>query len=472
MRFFGKGDEKEEAKPEARKDGASESQRLAAKAEQARKLEVKKGAPLKTFVLGLLPHEKLGGVGPERFEEGVRAALPKGTRIVRLATPDAALDASVAATRAAAEPGVRLFEIEGTLDVNETILLLQEKGLLEGQVDLALDRCVVLFRATGRLAGLTGAAESVDRFGFKYRDAVREPRGLRPVPAVGRPQALARRRRLSRGVSALAHDSLRGREDGALALGLAGEHGRRGGTAVGAPARQGRLARRVRARVRREVLLRFSFQGAEIKIMRFNLKILSNKLTNEFSTYRNLPLSLESLPKEVQDRLNRDPERYRALKEPGKFGQGFDLVRRAYEDLAGEYFQLDRVTTPASSSASGPLPRMPGHPTPAPTSTSTSTSSAATSGPQIAPAGSDSTEPAPEPVAASEAPEPVASDSRHGETTAARPATPASALPKPVSATIRGGVRKGDVGMALPLAPKTPKQPSESEPQRNGPSST
>src|SRR5581483_8688105 len=105
-----------------------------------------------------------------------------------------------------------------------------------------------------------------------------------------------------------------------------------------------------------KILLRFSFQGAEIKIMRFNLKVLSN----EFSTYRNLPLSLDSIPKEVQDRLNRDPERFRVLKEPGKFGSSFDLVKRAYEELGGDYFQIERT---APVTPSGPTPRASAPPT-------------------------------------------------------------------------------------------------------------
>ena len=66
----------------------------------------------------------------------------------------------------------------------------------------------------------------------------------------------------------------------------------------------------------KKILLRFAFQGAEITIMRVNLKVLSNRVTNEFSVYRSLPLSPESLPKEVQDRMNREPERFRPVREP------------------------------------------------------------------------------------------------------------------------------------------------------------
>lgn len=452
MRFFGKGEEKEkdkekdEPKPEAKKDAATESQRLAAKAEASRKVEVKKGSPLRTFVVGLIPHEKLGLVSPERFEEGLRAALPKGTRVQRITGPDPLTEGPVALTRAPGEGAVRLYELEGALDVNETILLLQEKGLLEGQVDLGLDRAVVLFRATGRLAALSGAAELVDRFGFKY-----EMRCESHEVFVQYPPSDVHKRWLADDDYRAAYQRWRTQRS---------EDARTGRWHSGWPASTGDEAGPPWVRLRakdgkpdeyalefdEKILLRFSFQAAEIKIMRFNLKILSNKLTNEFSTYRNLPLSLESLPKEVQDRLNREPEKYRALREPGKFGASFDLVRRAYEDLGGEYFQLDRVVAPpASSSSSGALPKV----TPPPSSQ-----------PPVPPPPltSESTEHWSE--ANGHAPDPrdlLPTDSRDGEPPAPLPpATPSGSSKTQTSSTLRGGVRKSDVGLALPTAPKKP----------------
>jgi hypothetical protein len=456
MRFFGgKSDDKEESKSEPRKEPPpSESQRLTPKTEP-KKLDVKKGSPLKTFILGLVPHEKLGGVGDERFEEGLRATLPKGTRVSRV-TSDVI----------APVDGARLFEVEGSLELNETILLLQEKGLLEGQVDLALDRCLLVFRATGRIAALSGAAELVDRFGFRY-----DMRCESHEVFVQYPPADVHKRWLADDDYRAAYQRWRTQrsEDPKAAKWHSGWPASTGDE-TGPPwvrlrAKEGK-SDEYALEFDEKILLRFSFQGAEIKIMRFNLKVLSNKLTNEFSTYRSLPLSLESIPKEVQDRLNREPDRYRALKEPGKFGTSFDLVRRAYEELGGEYFTVERILPVPGTSSSQPRPApvssasspAPAPPAPAPSvpveGSHWSDQPAVSNASDYVPSDSQESEDAVAKIAAAPPPKKDLAPTTPKESQPASARAPTNpAMPRPQS-TLRGGLRKSDVGVALPLAPK------------------
>src|SRR5581483_1096005 len=115
------------SRDEAKKEDAAkraESDRLQAKPDP--KASAKKTTSLKTFVIGLRPNEKLANLPPERFEEGLRAILAKGTKVARVEAPGSL-----------ARDEVRFFEIGlQQQEMPEVLALLLEKGLLDGQVQL------------------------------------------------------------------------------------------------------------------------------------------------------------------------------------------------------------------------------------------------------------------------------------------------------------------------------------------------
>src|SRR3954451_6327545 len=90
MGFFTRDESK---KDDAPKKG--ESERLTGRLDS--KAMPKKTTSLKTFVVGLRPNEKLANLPAERFEEGLKLLLPKGTRVSRVEGPPplAARDATL-----------------------------------------------------------------------------------------------------------------------------------------------------------------------------------------------------------------------------------------------------------------------------------------------------------------------------------------------------------------------------------------
>src|SRR4051812_21236980 len=95
MGFFTRDEGK---KDEGAKKG--ESERLTAKIDL--KTLPKKTASLKSFVIGLRPNEKLSNLPSDRFEDGLKALLPKSTRVARVEGSPAL---------ASRDSGVRFFEI-------------------------------------------------------------------------------------------------------------------------------------------------------------------------------------------------------------------------------------------------------------------------------------------------------------------------------------------------------------------------
>src|SRR2546421_4846706 len=150
MGFFGRDNEEKRAE-EAKKQ--AESQRLTAKL--AAQPVVKAPQPkvaLKSFVLGLATSEKLSAIPNEKFEEGLRNALPRGTRVSKV--DPGSLD--LAPRRA----GVRYFEIGlEPQNMAEAINALVEKGILEGQVNVSLDQVAVTCGAVGKAATIHMSGE-------------------------------------------------------------------------------------------------------------------------------------------------------------------------------------------------------------------------------------------------------------------------------------------------------------------------
>ncbi len=332
MGFFSRDENK---KDEGSKK-APESERLTGKIDP--KALAKKVTSLKTFVIGLKPNAKLGNIPPERFEEGLKQALPKGTKITRAEGP---------AALAGRETSVRFYELQlPSLELNETLALLLDKGLLDGQVQLALDQCVVLCEASSKSAQVALVGETLDRSGMRFTIRTDSPEVLVQYPPID-----VHKRWLADDDYRAAYGRWRTqRTDDTKPVRWHGSWAQAGSDDAGPPwvrlkPRDGKTDE-YSLDFEDSMLLRFAFQGAVIRIERFNLKILANRLTGELATYRSLPLSLESIPKEVQDRINREPDRFKPLREAGKFGTSFDLVRMAYEELGGDYFQVELPATP------------------------------------------------------------------------------------------------------------------------------
>src|SRR5262249_17527687 len=73
-----------------------ESERLATKAIEAKPVPKKAtSSVLGSFVLGLRPNDKLENLPAERYEEGLRAVLPKGSKVTRLEGPLLVTDLSI-----------------------------------------------------------------------------------------------------------------------------------------------------------------------------------------------------------------------------------------------------------------------------------------------------------------------------------------------------------------------------------------
>lgn len=407
MGFFTRDDGKKD-------DGAkrTDSERLTAKVDP--KVPPKKTASLKTFVIGLRPNEKLSNLPAERFEEGLKAVLPKGTRVAR-----------VEGNNLLAEAGLRLFEIGLTgQEMPEVLSLLMEKGLLDGQVQVSLDQCIVLCEASGKSAQVALAAESLERSGMRFTVRTDSPEVLVQYPPIDvHKRWLADddyRAAYGRWRTQRTDDTKPPRWHGSWAAAASDDAGP---PWVRLKPRDGKSDEYV-LDFEDSMLLRFAFQGAVIRIERFNLKILANKLTGELALYRSMPLSLESIPKEVQDRMNREPERFKPLREPGKFGASFDLVRTAYEELGGDYYQVELPATPPPALAvpvAAPVPVTPVAPTEYPSSKPTAESVSLQSGPITKPADLSPAMPAP-----------------GGEKKSLPPPRLGTVAPPPASGTLRG----------------------------------
>jgi hypothetical protein len=351
MAFFSKSEKKDEPKkeePPRAPDATPRTGRVEAKPEKK---------TLRSFVLGLATSEKLAGVANEKLEEGLKAVLPKNTKVTRIEPPE-----SLVGIAKSMRETMRFFEVAlSAQEMPLALAALSEKGLLDGQVEVSLEQCVLVARASGKVAAVTIAAEPLDSVGLRF-----EIRGGSTEVQVQYPPVEVHKRWLADDDYRAAYTRWRAQrsEDG----------GKGPKWQSGWPAANGEEAPpwiRLRAKDGKtdefalefdeKILLRFAFQGAEITIMRFNLKVLANKLTNEFGVYRSLPLSLGSVPKEVQDRMNREPERFKPLKDSGRFGPSFDLVRAAYESLGDDYFffQAGEARSPAASAASGSSQRIP-----------------------------------------------------------------------------------------------------------------
>ncbi|MEZ0229711.1 MAG: hypothetical protein ACAI25_13870 [Planctomycetota bacterium] len=323
---------------EGKKDDGSrkaESERLTGKLDP--KSVAKKTTSLKSFVIGLKPGEKLANLPAERFEEGLKALLPKGSKVAR----------AVAPALTGRDASVRFFELSlPAQELPEALSLLLDKGLLDGQIQLALDQCVVLCDATSKSAQVALVAESLERSGMRFTIRTDSPEVLVQYPPID-----VHKRWLADDDYRAAYGRWRTqRSDETKPVRWHGGWAPAAADDAGPPwvrlkPRDGKTDEYV-LDFDDSMLLRFAFQGAVIRIERFNLKLLANRLTGELATYRSMPLSLESIPKEVQDRINRDPERFKALREPGKFGTSFDLVRTAYEELGGDYYQIELPATP------------------------------------------------------------------------------------------------------------------------------
>ena len=294
MGFFG-GKEKEEGK----KDVGSESQRLTGRIDStkvaAAPLPVaapvaapapRRALQIRTFLLGLVTSDKLAHVPTERFEDGLRAALPKDAKIRRVEAPPG-------------REGGRHFEVSlAGQDMTDALAAICERGILDGQVQIALDQCTVQCKAETRNSSVSLVAEAVERLGARfavradssdvqvqyppvevhrrwaadedYRSTYERWRLLRSEPDAGKPP------RWSAGWPAASGDE--------------------GGNPpwIKVRAREGKSDEHP-LEFDERVFLRFAFQGADITINRFNLKILVNKVTSEYAVYRSLPLSLESI---------------------------------------------------------------------------------------------------------------------------------------------------------------------------------
>lgn len=337
---------------EAKKDDGgrrSDSERLAAKSDP--KLASKKSPSLKTFVIGLRPNEKLANLPAERFEDGLKALLPKGTRVAHVESP---------APLAGRDAHIRFFEIAlAAQEMAEALALLSEKGLLDGQVSVALDQCIVVCDATGRNSQVGVTGEPLDRSGLRFTIKTDSPEVLVQYPPID-----VHRRWLADDDYRAAYGRWRTQRSDDVK-----PPRWHAGWAPAAPDDPGPPWVRLKPKDGKgdeyvldfedAMLLRFAFQGAVIRIERFNLKVLSNKLTGELAVYRSLPLSLESIPKEAQDRMNRDPERFKPLREAGKFGASFDLVRAAYEELGGDYYVTEVPPSPPSPPSTPATPAAP-----------------------------------------------------------------------------------------------------------------
>jgi hypothetical protein len=338
MGFFTRDEGKKEDPPKK-----AESERILPKPEPKPVAPKKTGASLKTFVLGLRASDKLATLPPERFEEGLRAVFPKGTRVVLVAPPQV-LDR---------DDSLRFFEVglaQG--DMTEALTTVLDKGLLDGLVTVNFDQCVVVCEAVGKSAQVAITGETIDRSGMRFTVKSESPEVLVQYP----PMDVHRRW--------LADDDYRAAY-GRWRTQRSDEAKPPRWHAGWAPASDDAGPPWVKLKAlgkpdeyvldfEDSMLLRFAFQGAVIRIERFNLKILTNKLTGESALYRSLPLSFESIPKDVQDRMNREPDRFRQVRETGRFGASFDLVRTAYEELGGDYHQLELPASPPISPVTSP----------------------------------------------------------------------------------------------------------------------
>ena len=343
MGFFTRDEGKKE-------EGArKESDRLATKAAAETKTHPKKVASvLGSFVLGLRPNDKLENLPAERYEEGLRSILPKGSKVTRLEGPLLVTDLSI-----------RFYEVVlPAQDMPDALAILMGKGILDGQIQVKFEQCVVVCEAVGRSAQVAIVGDTIDRSGMRFTLKTESTEVFVQYP----PLEVHKRW--------LADDDYRaayGRwrtQRGDEAKPPRWHSGWPAVASDDAPppwvrlkAREGNSGEYV-LDFEDSMLLRFAFQGAVIRIERFNLRLTTNKLTNELAVYRSLPLSPESLPKDIQDRMNREPERFKSLREPGRFGPTYDLVRVAYEELGGDYYQVE-MPPPGSVMPATPPPPPP-----------------------------------------------------------------------------------------------------------------
>lgn len=292
---------------------------------------------IRSFLLGLATSDKLVAVATERLEEGLRAALPKDARVRRIESP----------------PGheqERNFEVTlGSGDMTEALAAICEKGILDGYVQVSLDQCLVVCRAEAHNTPVNLLAETMDRMGARFTvhaESTDVQIQYPPVEVHRRwapdddYKATYERWRAQRSEP---DPSKTPRWSAGWPGGASDDQGNPPWVKV--RAREGKPNEHV-VEFDDRVFLRFAVHGADITINRFNLKILVNKVTSEYAVYRSLPLSLETMPKEIQDRIAREPERFKPLREPGRFGASFDLVRQAYEEAGGDYFQYENPSTP------------------------------------------------------------------------------------------------------------------------------
>jgi hypothetical protein len=289
---------------------------------------------IKTFVIGLAATDKLAPVGDARFEEGLRSSLPPGASVTRVGHADG---------------GVRLFEVGlvGVEDMTDVLSALVERGLLNGEVKLALDRCMVVCKATGVNAPLGMSGEPIERTGMRVtiRSTSSDVQLQYPPAEIHK----------------------RWQPDDDYRDAFAKWRAQRGGDAPGrwhgswpaqanlqdAPPWVKLVPNGPGAYIIEfddAVQLRFAFQGAETTIMRFNLRVMLNTVTAETAVYKSLPVSLESIPRDLVERMNKEPERFAPLRAPGQFGASYDLVRQLWEEAGGDYFHLE---TPHGTSGSG-----------------------------------------------------------------------------------------------------------------------
>jgi hypothetical protein len=358
MGFFTR-DEAKKDDPSKRDDSQRVTGKIDAKAVAVVPAAAKRSFSLKTFVLGFRPSEKLQTLPAERFEEAIKGALPKGTRVTHVSGPMAL----------ARDNSIHYFEIVlPDREMPEALGAILEKGLLDGQLQVALSECVVMCDASGKNSQISMMAEVIPGAGTRFTIRTDSPEVYVQYPPVD-----VHRRWLADDDYRAAYGRWRTERSDDVKPAKWHSGWAAGGTDDAGPpwirlkARDGNPSEYY-LEFDDNISLRFAFQGAVISIQRFNLKVLANRLTGELAVYRSLPLSLESMPKEVQDRMNREPERFKPVREPGRFGANYDLVRTAYEELGGDYFKTELpAPQPGNAPTPAPMPRaVYAPPTPAP----------------------------------------------------------------------------------------------------------
>jgi hypothetical protein len=325
MGFFTRDEGKKE------EGSRKESDRIPAKPAETKSLPKKAATVLSSFVLGLRPNDKLENLPAERYEEGLRSSLPKGSKVTRLEGPLLVTDLSI-----------RFYEVVlPQQDMPEALAILMGKGILDGQIQVKFEQCVVVCEAVGRSAQFAIVGDTIDRSGMRFTLKTDSPDVLVQYPPLE-----VHKRWLADDDYRAAYGRWRTQRSDEAKPPRWHAGWPVGSSEDAAPpwvrlkAREGGAGEYV-LDFEDSMLLRFAFQGAVIRIERFNLKLTTNKLTNEFAVYRSLPLSPESLPKDIQDRMNREPDRFKSVREAGRFGPTYDLVRIAYEELGGDYYQVE-----------------------------------------------------------------------------------------------------------------------------------